>query len=113
MKYLSDKKTQATINSKLFKKLDLVNNSLCKVELAKAQTAHKEPIVVGFFILQYAKLRILELYYIFFTNFGDVKKFEELEIDTDLLYLALAKKELEYYMRPEMRAEWQTLQSKD
>ena len=51
-KYLSDKKTDAAINSELFKKLDHVNNSLYDVELAKAQIEHKEPIIVGFFILQ-------------------------------------------------------------
>ena len=59
--YLSDEKTHAAINSKLFKKLDHVNNSLYEVELAKEQIEHKEPIIVGFFILQYAKLRMLEL----------------------------------------------------
>ena len=51
-KYLSDKKTHAAINSKLFKKLDHVNNSLYEVELAKTQIELKEPIIVGFFILQ-------------------------------------------------------------
>ena len=51
-KYLADEKTHAAINSKLFKKLDQVNNSLYEVELAKAQIEHKEPIIVGFFILQ-------------------------------------------------------------
>ena len=51
-KYLTDEKTHAAINSKLFKKLDHVNNSLYEVELAKAQIEHKEPIIVGFFILQ-------------------------------------------------------------
>ena len=89
-KYLTDEKTHAAIISKLFKKLDHVNNSLYEVELAKAQIEHKEPIIVGFFILQYAKLRMLELYYNFFTRFCDVNKFEELEMDTDSLYLALA-----------------------
>ena len=84
-KYLKDKKTHAVINSKLFKKPDHVNNSLYEVELAKAQIEHKEPIIVGFFILQYAKLRLLELYYNFFTRFCDVNKFEELEMDTDSL----------------------------
>ena len=34
--YLTDKKTDAAINSKLFKKLDHVNSSLYDVELAKA-----------------------------------------------------------------------------
>ena len=40
-KYLSDEKTHAAINSKLFKKLDHVNHSLYEVELAKAQTEHR------------------------------------------------------------------------
>ena len=104
-KYLSDEKTLAAINSNLFKKLDHVNNSLYEVELAKAQIEHKEPIIVGFFILQYAKLRMLELYYTFFTKFCDVNKFEELEMDSNSLYLAIAEKELEDCIRPEKRAE--------
>ena len=112
-KYLSDEQTHATINNKLLKKQDHVNNSLYEVELAKAQIENKEPIIVGFFILQYAKLRMLKLYYNFVTNFCDVTMFEELEMDTASLYLALAEKELEYCIRPEMRAEWQRLRSND
>ena len=112
-RYLADEKTHAAINSKLFKKLDHVNISLYEVELAKAQIEHKEPIIVGFFILRCAKLQMLELYYNFFTRFCDVHKFEELEMDTDSLYLALAEKELEHCMRPEMKAEWQKLRSID
>ena len=112
-KYLTDKKTHAAINSKLFKKLDHVNNSLYEIEIARAQIEHKEPIIVGFINFQYAKLRMLELYYNFFTRFCDVNKFEELEMDTDSLYLALAEKELEHCIRPEMRAQWQRLRSND
>ena len=90
-----------------------MNNSLYEVEPTKAQIEDREPIIVGFFILQYTKLRILELYYNFFTRFCDVNKFEELEMDTDSRYLALAEKELEDCIRPEMRAEWQGLRSND
>ena len=112
-KYLTDKKTHVAINSKLFEKLDHVNISLYGVELAKAQIEQKEPIIVGFFILQYAKLRMLEVYCNFFTRFCDVNKFEVLEMDTDSLYLALAEKELEDCIRPEMRTGWQRLRSND
>ena len=108
-KYLTDKKAHAAINSKLFKKLGHVNNPLYEIELAKAQIERKEPIIVGFFILQYSKLRMLELYYNIFTRFCVVNKFEELEMDADLLYLALAEKELKDCIRPEMRTEWQRL----
>ena len=68
-KYLSDEKTHSAIKSNLFNKLDHVNNALYEVELAKAQIEHKEPIIVGFLIPQYAKLRMLELHYILLPSF--------------------------------------------
>ena len=40
-------------------------------------------------------------------------KFEELEMDTGPLYLALAEKELEDSIRPEVREEGQRLRSND
>ena len=64
--YLNDEKTHGAINTKLFKRLDHINDQLFEVELAKAEIEHREPIIFGFFILQYAKLRLLELYYNFF-----------------------------------------------
>ena len=55
-KYLSDEKTNDATISKLFKKLDHVNNALYEVELAKAQIEHKQPIITGFFMLHFPKL---------------------------------------------------------
>ena len=91
---LSDEKTQAAISIKLLNKPDHMNNSLYEVELAKAQIENKEVIIVRFFIFQYAKLRMLGLYYNFSTKFCDVNKFKVLETDTDSLYLAFAEKQL-------------------
>ena len=51
-KHLSDEKTHGAINTKLFKRLDHINGQLCEVELAKAEIEHREPIIVGLFILQ-------------------------------------------------------------
>ena len=107
--YLSDKKTRAALNSKLIKNVEQVNNSLYEVELAKAQIGHKEPIIIGIVIFHYAKLRTSELYDNFFTKFCDVNKFEELEMDTDWLFLTLVEKELEDCIRPEMSGEWRRL----
>ena len=105
-KYLNDGKTHGAINTKFFKRLDHINDQFYEVELAKAEIEQREPIIVGFFILQYAKLRMLELYYNFFERFCDVNKFEELEMDTDSLYLALSEKELYDCIREESKAEW-------
>ena len=84
-KYLTDEKTHSAINSKMFKWLNHITDQLYEVYLVKSKIEHKKPIIVGFFILQYAKLRKLELYYNFFKNFCDTDKYEELEMDTDSL----------------------------
>ena len=93
-KCLNDKKTHGVINTILFKRLDHINDQFYVVEMAKAEIEQRKPIIVGFFILQYAKLRMLELYYNFFGRLCDVNKFEELEMDTDSLYLALSEKKI-------------------
>ena len=56
---------------------------------------------------------MLELYYNFFDEFCDVTKFEELEMDTDSLYLALAEEDLDDFILPSKRAEWTERRSKD
>ena len=84
-----------------------------EVELAKAEIEHREPIIVGFFKLQYAKLRMLELSYNFFERFCDVNRFEELEMDTDFLYLALSENELDDCIREESKTELNLLRTED
>ena len=109
-KYLNDEKSHAANNSNLFKRLNHENKALYEVELDKAEIEHKEPINVT---LQYVTLRILELNYIFFAKYCDVKKFEDLEMDKTSQYFARAEKELEECVWPEMKAEWKRLRLKD
>ena len=111
--YLNNEKTHSAINSKLFRRNNFINDQLYEVELVKSAIEHREPIIVGLFILQYAKLRMLELYYIFFKKFCDIEKYEELEMDTDSLYLALSEESLEDIILPEKRNEWEAIRSQD
>ena len=112
-KYLNDEKTHKAINGKMFKRLNNVSKELYEVELAKSKIKHREPLIVGFFILQYAKLRMLELYYNFFDRFCDVDKIEELEMDTDSFYLALAHENFYDCIRPAKKQEWEALRKQD
>ena len=112
-KYLNDEKTHTTINNKLFKQLNCKNDNLYEVELAKAEVEYKEPIIVGFFILQYAKLRMLELYYNFFKEFCNDDMYEEMEMDTDSLYLALAEYSLYDCIQEDKKEVWEFLRSED
>ena len=65
------KKRTKLSTASFLKKLNHLNDNLYEIESVKADVEHKEPIIVGFFILQYAKLRMLELYYNFFQKFCD------------------------------------------
>ena len=112
-KYLHGKKAHKIINSKIFKKLNHLNDNWYEIESVKAGVEHKEPIIAGFFILQYAKLRVLSLYYNFFQKICDFNSFEEMEKDTDSLYLALAYDSLEDCIKPEMREVWNNIRIND
>ena len=91
-KYLIDEKTHKAINEPLLKRLNTIQKDLYEIELRKSTNEDKEPIIVGFFILQYKKLRkCLSFTATFFDKVCNVNKFDELEMDTDSLYLALAE----------------------
>ena len=105
-KYLTDEKTHSAINSKMFKRPKHITHQLYEVEQVKSEVEHRKPNIVGFFILQYAKLRMLEPYYIFSKKFCDTDKYEELEMDTDSLYLALSEENLDDVIFPKKQAEW-------
>ena len=86
--------THCTISSKFFKIIGHVKHQLYEVELAKTKIEYTQPVVVGSFILQNAKLRLLELDNNFFDKLCDIDNFEELEVDTGFLVSALAEKEI-------------------
>ena len=81
--------------------------------MLKSTVEHREPIIVGFFMFQYAKLTMLELYYNFSDKFCDVNKFEEFEMDADLLYLAPAEENLYDYVQPEKKDIWENMREND
>ena len=112
-KHLNDEKTHSAFKNKPFKRRNFITNQLYEVELVKSEIEHREPIIVGFFILQYAKLRVLELYYNFFKKFCDTEKYEEPEMDTNSLYLALSEGNSEDIFLPEKRNEWKAIRSRD
>ena len=100
--YPKDEKTHAAITIKLFKRLAHIIEQLYEVEIVKAKNEHKEPIIVGFFILQYAKMKNLDLYFTLIKKW-DTNKYEELEMNTDYLFLALTVQDFSNCFRKETR----------
>ena len=111
--YINDEKTLAAINNIFFKRLEHINQHFYKEKLAKSETEHQEPTNVGFFVMQYANLRMLELFNSFSTKFGDFDKYEEMQLDTDPLYIALAEKKCYDCIREEYSWDWEWLRSSD
>ena len=73
-KFSNPEKRHTSVNSKVFKRLNHITDQLYETELVKPEIEHWEPIIVVFFILQYAKQWMLELYYNFFKKFCDAHK---------------------------------------
>ena len=69
-KYLNNMKTHKAINGKKLQLLNNLSKKVYEVELVKLKIVHQKPVIFGFFVLQYAKLPMLELYYSFLTNFA-------------------------------------------
>ena len=63
-------------------------------------------IQLGYFILKYAKLGILEFYFDFMDVYVDRSDFEYCEMDMDSAYMAISGSSLEE-LRPEIREQYQ------
>ena len=81
--------------------------------MVKSEVEHREPIIVGLFILQYAKLTELQLFYKFSEQFCDPQKYELIKMDTDSLYMALSEEKVADLIRPEMKIQWQMNREND
>ena len=112
-KYLNNEKTDKTINSMFFEKTNHLKDNLYEIDSVKADIKHKGPIIVGFFILQYPKLGMLELYYIFFHKFCDFNTFEATQEDTDSPYLAVAHDSFDDCIKPDVREVWNNIRMND
>lgn len=73
-----------------------------EVEKAKEKLDINLPIQIGYFILQYAKLRMLQFYYDYMDVYVDRKYFQYCEMDTDSAYMALSGPDLASVIRPHM-----------
>ena len=65
VKYCTEVGTSSHINNKRFRQLDVVAEDAYEVTSNKARVTYDLPHHIGFFVYQYAKLRMLEFYYDF------------------------------------------------
>ena len=66
IKYSTEVGTSALINNnKRFRQLDVVSEDAYEIEMNKSVVKYTLPLHIGFFVYQYAKLRMLQFYYDF------------------------------------------------
>ena len=65
VKYCTEVGASACVNNKRFRQLDVVTDDAYEITSNKARVTYDLPHHIGFFVYQYAKLRMLQFYYDF------------------------------------------------
>lgn len=94
------------VNDPKFKKATELDDDIFEVEVGKSQINLSLPIQLGYFILQYGKLRMLQFYYDFLDRFVHRSDFEYLEMDTDSAYMAISSTSLDNIIKPDLKEEY-------
>ena len=109
--YCTEIGTSALINNKRFRQLDVITEDAYEIEMNKNVVKYTLPLHIGFFVYQYAQLRMLQFYYDFVDRYVERPLFQYCEMDTDSAYIALAGETIddlvvdrEHYFRH--RSEW-------
>ena len=90
VKYCTEVGTSALIQNKRFRQLEGVTDDAYEIELNKQVVKYTLPLHIGFFVYQYAKLRMLQFYCDFIDRYVERPLFQYCDMDTDSAYIALA-----------------------
>ena len=90
VRYCTEVEASSLINNKRFRQLDVVTENAYEIETRKNTVKYELPLHIGFFVYQYAKLRMLQFYYDFVDRYVERSLFQYCEMDTDSAYIALA-----------------------
>ena len=105
--YVNESEIGTEIMDEHFYNLTELPDSYYEVEKTKKKISLDLPIHLGVFILNYAKLRMLEFYYDFLDYYLPREDFEVLEMDTDSNYLGITGEYVEDLIKPELREEFE------
>ena len=106
IRYCTDAEAPDLINEPQFRTLNPLDDDLYKVEMNRKKIKLNLPLHIGFFVYQYAKLRMLEFHFDFLDVFVDRSDYQICEMDTDSEYLALSTPTLEEAVKPEKKKEF-------
>ena len=94
------------VNDPLFREQTVLGPKMMEVSMAKRRVEWNLPNHIGFFVYQYAKLRMLDFYYSVIARFIDISDFQMAEMDTDSLYFSISGPSLDSVIIPDTRREF-------
>ncbi len=98
-------KAKALINDVNFRKMMELSGDIYEAELSKRSITLDLPIILGYTILQYAKVRMLQCYDCV-QRYVDRADLEYIQMDTDSAYAALAGPSVESVVKPSLKEEF-------
>ena len=102
-----EQKARLAANHKNFKALRHMSQSYYEVEHAPDKIVHDTLTMVGFTILNYAKIKLLEIVYDWMDIYVHPKHWNVALCDTDSAYFTISKPSIEEAVRPEMKARYE------
>ena len=106
VQYCTEVGASMLINNRRFHQLDVVVDNAYEVEMEKKVIKYSLPHHIGFFVYQYAKLRMLQFYYDFVDKYIERPLYQYCEMDTDSAYIALAGNSLDDLVSEEKRSHY-------
>ena len=104
--YVTSEQTKKLVNESRFQKLTELSEDLAEAEMSKKKINWALALQIGYFVYQYAKLRMLQFCYDFLDKFVSREDFQVLEMGTDSLYMALSRERFEDAVRPHLREQF-------
>ena len=80
--YCTEKAASFKVNDRRFRQLDIVDDAY-EIEISKRTVTYTLHVHMGFFVLQYTKMRMLQFYYDFINRYVERPLFQYCEMDTD------------------------------
>ena len=105
--YVNDRQIGEYIMDNHFYGLTELPGGYYEIEQTKSSIVLDLPIHIGVFILNYAKLRMLEFYCDFMDHYLSHDDFEYVEMDTGSAYLGIAGQNVEDLVKEELREEFE------
>ncbi|CAH3132563.1 unnamed protein product [Porites lobata] len=107
VKFCEETKASRLINTPFFRQIDQIEENTYEVQSCKKTVKLNLPMQIGFFVYQYAKLRMLQFYFDFMDKYLDRSDFQYCEMDTDSAYIAIAGQSVESLVKPGLREEFE------